>query len=52
MPQFTAKASLIEVDGAQHGFAVHDDPRYEDPQTPQWQASVIGWVADWFTSPS
>lgn len=52
VPLFTAKASLIEVDGAQHGFAVHGDPQYQDPQTQRWQALVIGWVVDWFTDPS
>src|ERR1700733_13947703 len=26
-------ASLVEVEGAQHGFAVHDDPQYQNPQT-------------------
>ncbi|MCA1605275.1 MAG: alpha/beta hydrolase, partial [Acidobacteria bacterium] len=38
---------LIEVDGAQHGFAVHDDPSYANPQSQQWQAEVIRAVADW-----
>jgi hypothetical protein len=40
----------LEIDGAQHGFAVHDDPRYEDPQTAAWQASVIQAVPDWLTA--
>ena len=44
-----ADARLIEVDGAQHGFAVHDDPLYRDPQTQQWQASVIRSVAEWLS---
>lgn len=42
-----AEARLIEIDGAQHGFAVHDDPQYLDPQTQEWQAFVIRSVADW-----
>lgn len=52
VPLFTTKASLIEVDGAQHGFAVHDDPQYHDPQTQRWQSLVIDWVVSWFTDPS
>ena len=47
-----AKARLLEIDGAQHGFAVHDDPQYLHPQTQQWQAYVIRSVADWLTGPS
>ena len=46
-----AEARLIEIDGAQHGFAVHDDPLYREPQTQQWQASVIRSVAAWLTEP-
>ncbi|MGH3849594.1 MAG: hypothetical protein ACRDRT_07820 [Pseudonocardiaceae bacterium] len=37
----------MEIDGAQHGFAVHDDPQYRDPQTQEWQAFVIGAVTEW-----
>jgi uncharacterized protein len=47
----TAEARLIEIDGAQHGFAVHDDPLYREPQTQQWQASVIRAVSAWLTEP-
>jgi uncharacterized protein len=47
-----AQARLLEIDGAQHGFAVHDDPQYLQPQTHQWQAHVIRSVADWLTDPS
>jgi uncharacterized protein len=46
-----AEARLPEVDGAQHGFAVHDDPAYRDPQTQQWQASVIRSVTEWLSEP-
>jgi pimeloyl-ACP methyl ester carboxylesterase len=42
-----AEAKLLEIDGAQHGFAVHDDPQYVDPQTGIWQRNVIAAVADW-----
>jgi hypothetical protein len=42
-----AEARLLEIDGAQHGFAVHDDPQYLNPQTQQWQAFVIRSVVDW-----
>lgn len=40
---------LVEIEGAQHGFAVHDDPTYADPQSQEWQAFVIRTVADWLT---
>ena len=38
---------LLEVDGAQHGFAVRDDPGYLQPQTQQWQAWVIDETVAW-----
>jgi pimeloyl-ACP methyl ester carboxylesterase len=47
--QFGGIAELIEIDGAQHGFAVHDDPQYLDPQTQEWQAYVIRTVTAWLT---
>jgi pimeloyl-ACP methyl ester carboxylesterase len=43
-------ASLIEVEGAQHGFAVHEDPLYLNPLTQEWQAFVIRSVTDWLTT--
>lgn len=46
----SGECRLVEIDGAQHGFAVHDDPQYADPQTKIWQAGVIELVADWVTS--
>lgn len=45
------RGELLEIDGAQHGFAVHDDPGYADPQTQEWQAFVISSVARWLASP-
>jgi uncharacterized protein len=42
-------ASLVEVEGAQHGFAVHDDPQYQNPQTREWQEYVIRTVVEWLT---
>jgi alpha-beta hydrolase superfamily lysophospholipase len=47
--QFGGSALLVEIAGAQHGFAVHDDPQYLDPQTQGWQAYVIRTVATWLT---
>jgi alpha-beta hydrolase superfamily lysophospholipase len=47
--QLAADCTLIEVDGAQHGFAVHDDPGYADPQTHRWQALVIRETLAWLT---
>lgn len=48
--QLRAKHKLVEIKGAQHGFAVHDDPQYLDPQSQQWQAFVIRTVANWLTA--
>lgn len=44
-----AEARLVEIEGAQHGFAVHDDPEYQSPQTRVWQARVIATVTDWLS---
>ncbi|WFB09359.1 alpha/beta hydrolase [Streptomyces sp. LX-29] len=46
----SATRHLLEIDGAQHGIAMPDDPAYEQPQTRQWQASVVRAVADWLTN--
>ena len=43
------RARLVEIEGAQHGIAVPDDPQYLDPQTQAWQRQVIGQVADWLS---
>jgi uncharacterized protein len=43
-------ASLVEVESAQHGFAVRDDPQYDNPQTREWQAYVISTVAEWLAT--
>jgi pimeloyl-ACP methyl ester carboxylesterase len=48
--QLTCEHQLIELEGAQHGFAVHDDPEYAGPQSQQWQASVIATVTQWVTT--
>jgi len=45
--QLRAEHRLVEIEGAQHGFAVHEDPQYLNPQTQEWQAFVIRTVADW-----
>jgi pimeloyl-ACP methyl ester carboxylesterase len=47
-----AEHRLVEIEGSQHGFAVHDDPQYLNPQSQQWQAFVISTVADWITAGS
>ncbi|ABD10275.1 lysophospholipase [Frankia casuarinae] len=49
LEKFAAKTRLVEVEGSQHGFAVHDDPRYLQPQSQEWQAFVIRTVAEWMT---
>lgn len=45
-----AEHRLVEIEGSQHGFAVHDDPTYADPQSQEWQAFVIRTVAGWVTA--
>jgi pimeloyl-ACP methyl ester carboxylesterase len=52
MAQFTAEHRLVEIEGSQHGFAVHDDPQYLNPQSQEWQAFVIRTVTDWITADS
>lgn len=52
MPLFTAAHRLVEIEGSQHGFAVHDDPQYLNPQSQEWQAFVIRTIAEWVTSNS
>ncbi|MFF7655509.1 alpha/beta hydrolase [Streptomyces sp. NPDC007983] len=47
--KFGASCELMELEGAQHGFAVHDDPQYLNPQSQEWQAFVIRSVTDWVT---
>ncbi|MER7760752.1 alpha/beta fold hydrolase [Streptomyces sp. NPDC097619] len=41
---------VLELAGAQHGFAVHEDPGYADPQSQAWQAQVIERVGDFLTA--
>jgi len=50
--QFTTEHKLVEIEGAQHGFAVHDDPMYANPQSQEWQAFVIRTVVEWITAGS
>ncbi len=52
MGRFTVEHKLVEIEGAQHGFAVHDDPKYLNPQSQEWQAFVIRTVTDWITAES
>jgi hypothetical protein len=53
VPLFRAPHRLCEIEGAQHGIAVHDDPQYLNPQTQEWQAFAIQAVVDWVvTEPS
>lgn len=46
---FGGPVELVELDGAQHGFAVHDDPQYLDPQSQVWQRKVIEKVSAFLT---
>lgn len=50
--QLTAEHKLVEIEGSQHGFAVHEDPQYRNPQSQVWQAFVIQTVAEWLTADS
>jgi len=49
-PLLTAEHRLVEIEGSQHGFAVHNDPQYLNPQSQAWQAFVIKTVAEWITA--
>ncbi len=48
--QIRSEHRLVEIEGAQHGFAVHDDPEYANPQSQEWQAFVIETVCEWVTA--
>ncbi|MGW4591892.1 alpha/beta hydrolase [Amycolatopsis thermoflava] len=48
--RLTCEHRLLELEGAQHGFAVHDDPAYANPQSQAWQAQVIEATASWLTA--
>src|SRR5580658_8544851 len=48
--QLTAVRRLVEIEGSQHGFAVHDDPQYLNPQSQEWQEFVIQTVVEWITA--
>jgi pimeloyl-ACP methyl ester carboxylesterase len=48
--QIRGESRLVEIEGAQHGIAVPDDPGYHDPQTQQWQATAIRAVVDWIVA--
>lgn len=48
--QLTAEHKLVEIAGSEHGFAVHGDPEYADPQSLAWQAFAIRTVVEWITA--
>lgn len=48
--KINAETKLIEVEGAQHGLAVHDDPQYLNPQSQEWQAQAILDIVSWITT--
>jgi len=50
--QLQVEHKLVEIEGAQHGIAVHDDPTYADPQSQEWQAFTIRTIAEWVTAGS
>ncbi|HET9141312.1 alpha/beta hydrolase [Actinophytocola sp.] len=47
---FRTEVRLVEIEGAQHGFAVHEDPQYLNPQSQEWQAEVIRTVSGWLVA--
>ncbi|MGE7435473.1 alpha/beta hydrolase family protein [Kitasatospora sp. NPDC001175] len=49
-PMFGGPTELLELAGAQHGFAVHDDPKYLNPQSQAWQAEVVSRVSTFLSS--
>ncbi|MEU5270618.1 alpha/beta fold hydrolase [Streptomyces hygroscopicus] len=50
--KFRAPCEIIEIEGAQHGFAVDNDPQYLNPQSQEWQRYVIHTVSEWLTADS
>ncbi|OBA68233.1 alpha/beta hydrolase [Nocardia sp. 852002-20019_SCH5090214] len=48
--KFTAPVEFVEIEGSQHGFAVHDDPQYLNPKSQEYQAEVIETVARWLNA--
>jgi uncharacterized protein len=48
--QLKGDDALVEIEGAAHGFAMHEDPDYLHPQTLEWQAVAIQRVVDWLTA--
>ncbi|MGV9679336.1 alpha/beta hydrolase [Nocardia sp. NPDC003482] len=48
--KFTASVEFVEIEGSQHGFAVHDDPQYLNPKSQEYQAEVIETVARWLNA--
>ncbi|MFI9306644.1 hypothetical protein [Streptomyces triculaminicus] len=42
--------AVMELDGAEHGCAVHEDPQYLHTQTQKWQAEVIDRVTSFLAS--
>ncbi|MEU5430918.1 alpha/beta fold hydrolase [Streptomyces olivoreticuli] len=47
---FGGPAELVELDGAEHGCAVHQDPQYAHPQTQAWQAEVTDRITAFLTA--
>jgi hypothetical protein len=41
MPLLNVESQLLKIEGAQHGFAVDDDPTYLDPQSRVRQARIV-----------
>ncbi|MGO4417490.1 alpha/beta fold hydrolase, partial [Streptomyces sp. MCAF7] len=50
--KFRTSCEIIEIEGAQHGFAVHDDPQYLNPRSQEWQKFVIRSVSEWLIADS
>ncbi|MFC5149912.1 alpha/beta hydrolase [Streptomyces aureoversilis] len=50
LSSFGGPAELMELDGAEHGCAVHQDPQYAHPQTQAWQAEVIDRITGFLTA--
>jgi pimeloyl-ACP methyl ester carboxylesterase len=48
--EFQVPARLLEIEGAQHGIAVHDDPEYKNPQTREWQTFAVRSIAEWLSA--
>ena len=45
--QVSAPSEFLSIEGADHGFTVHGDEDYSDPQTRVWQQTAFDATVRW-----